>query len=350
MLLHTDLYDIATPTSLPLDIETLYYAPLSQSEAAYQMIGDLLKQLIAGLWQFFRYHLARLTGSHPTTPGQEPRPTPASTETGGVAALPYEGNLSDAYTRPVRLSTSRRDLDGEEIALNPVFQLWKQQKPRAHKWAHYFEVYHALFGPRRSQALRILEIGVDQGGSLRLWRRYFENPDTVIVGIDIDPTCTRFDLSLENVHVRIGDQADGAFLQIVTSEFGPFDIIIDDGSHHSRHLIQSFNHLFAHALKDDGIYVAEDLHANYWTPFRDTRSSFLDLCKELMELMHAPYTRATFGLWLLESESGSPSDQVSLEVPIVATMIKEIRVFDSIVAIQKTRRKYLPRVLNPIGD
>jgi len=315
------------------------------------MIGDLLKQLIAGLWQFFRYHLARVTGSHLAAPvAQSPGPAYASTEAGGVAVLPDEVFLSDTYRRPVRLNTSRRDLDGEEIALNPVFQFWKQQKPRAHKWAHYFEAYHAIFGPRRSQALRILEIGVDQGGSLRLWRRYFDNPDTAIVGIDIDPTCARFDRSRENVHVRIGDQADAAFLHIVTRDFGPFDIIIDDGSHHSRHLIQSFNHLFARALKDDGIYVAEDLHANYWTPFRDTRRSFLDLCKELMELMHAPYTRATFDVWLLESESDSQSDQVSLEVPIVATMIKEIRVFDSIVAIQKTRREYLPRVLNPMAD
>ena len=69
-----------------------------------------------------------------------------------------------------------------------------------------------------------------------------------------------------------------------------------------------------------------------------------------MELMHAHYTRATLAAWLHESESDSESLQLSLEVPVVATMIKEIRVFDSIVAIYKARRDHLPRVLNPLAD
>jgi hypothetical protein len=318
------------------------------------MIGDHLKQLSVGLWRFFLYHLARLTGIHrpPSAPQapEGPRPTSVVADARKIAVLADEAILSENYRRPVRLGTSRRDLDSEDVARNPVFQIWKQHKPRAHKWTHYFGAYHAIFGPRRPQALRILEIGVYQGASLRLWRRYFGNPETLIVGIDIDPTCARFDSSRENVHVRIGSQADAAFLGTVTRDFGPFDIIIDDGSHHSSHMIASFNHLFASALKDDGIYVAEDLHANYWTPYRDTRRSFLDLCKELMEFMHAHYTRGTLAEWLRESESDSESDQLSLDVPVIATMIKEIRVFDSIVAIYKTRREYLPRVLNPLAD
>lgn len=305
------------------------------------MIGDLLKQLIVGLWRFFSYHLSRLTGfpRKPTVPQATESP---------ISTPPDEATLSEAYTRPVRLSTSRRDIESEDIARNPVYQFWKQHKPRAHKWTHYFEAYHAIFGLRRSKALRILEIGVYQGASLRLWRRYFDNPEAVIVGIDIDPTCAQFDSSGENVHVRIGSQADAAFLATVTREFGPFDIIIDDGSHQSSHMIASFNHLFASGLTDDGIYLAEDLHANYWLPYRDTRRSFLDLCKELMEFMHDHYTRGSLAEWL--QESGSEANQFSLDVPVIATMIKEIRVFDSIVAIHKTRREYLPRMLNPLAD
>jgi len=316
------------------------------------MIGDLLKQLIAGLWRFFFYHLSRLTG-FPRTPSvpqatESPRRTSADADAEGISTAPDEAILSEAYTRPVQLSTSRRDTDSEDFARNPVYQFWKQHKPRAHKWTHYFEAYHAIFEPRRPQVLRILEIGVYQGASLRLWRRYFDNPETVIVGVDIDPTCARFDSSQENIHVRIGSQADAAFLANVTLEFGPFDIIIDDGSHWSSHMIASFNHLFANALKDDGIYLVEDLHANYWTPYRDTRRSFLDLCKELMEFMHDHYNRGSLAEWLQESDS--EVDQFSLDVPVIATMIKEIRVFDSIVAIHKTRREYLPRVLNPLAD
>jgi len=317
------------------------------------MIGDLLKELSVALWRYFRYHLARLTGLHRASIPQAtetPRATSAVVEGGEMAPPPDETMLSAAYTRTVRWSTSRRDLDSEALARNPVLQFWKQNKPRAHKWTHYFETYHAIFGLRRLQARRILEIGVYQGASLRLWKQYFDNAETVIIGIDLDQTCARFDSSHENVHVRIGNQTDAAFLDSVTREFGPFDIIIDDGSHQSSHMIASFNHLFASALKDDGIYLVEDLHANYWTAWRDTRQSFLDFCKELMEFMHSHYTRAQMAEWLRESESDSESDPLSLDVPVIATMIKEIRVFDSIVAIYKTRREYLPRVLDPTAD
>jgi hypothetical protein len=318
------------------------------------MIGDLLKELIRALWRFFRYHLARLTGTHapvPVSPATEAsKPAVVDADGGAKPEPPVVETLSDAYRRAVRWHTSRRDLEDEEFALNPVFQIWKQQKPRAHKWTHYFRIYEAIFAPYRDRALRILEIGIYQGASLRLWRSYFQNPKTIIVGIDIDQSCIRFDSPGENVHVCIGNQADPDFLDEVTRKYGPFDIIIDDGSHHSSHLIQSFNHLFIGALKNDGIYFAEDLHANYWSPWRDTQQSFLDVCKELMELMHAHYTRATLAEWLHESESGSEAIQMSVEIPIIATMIGEIRVFDSIVAIYKTRREYLPRVLNPLAD
>jgi hypothetical protein len=317
------------------------------------MIGDLLKQLSVGLWRFSSHHLTRLTGLRRslTVPRATEIPSPASAvpDPAKIALPPDESILSENYRRPVRLSTSRRDLDSEECARNPLFQIWKKQHTaRAHKWAHYFEAYHAIFAHRRAQAMRILEIGVYKGASLRLWKQYFDDPECVLVGIDIHPSCAQFDSPRENVHVRIGSQADAAFLDAVTREFGPFDIIMDDGSHHTSHMIASFNHLFASALKDDGIYLAEDLHANYWTPWRDTRRSFLDLCKELMELMHAPYTRATLTVW--QQESDSESNQFSLDLPVIATMIKEIRVFDSIVAIHKTRREYLPRVLNPETD
>ena len=318
------------------------------------MIGDLLKQLSVGLWRYCDYHLARMTGKRrPSTLPQQTeilKPLSAADDPVQIVPSPYADILFEKFRRPVRFSTSRGDLENEESACNPLFQLWRQHKPRAHKWTHYFDAYHAIFGLRRSHPLRILEIGVYQGASLRLWKQYFDNHKTVLVGIDIDPICASFDSPGENVHVRTGSQADADFLDTVTREFGPFDIIIDDGSHQSSHMIASFNLLFESGLKEDGIYLAEDLHANYWTPYRDTPRSFLDLCKELMELMHAHYTRATLAEWLRESESTSASDPLSLDVPVIATMIKEIRVFDSIVAIHKTRREYLPRVLNPAAD
>ena len=41
-----------------------------------------------------------------------------------------------------------------------------------------------------------------------------------------------------------------------------FDIIIDDGSHQSKHIISSFKFLFSY-LNNNGIYVVEDLQTSY---------------------------------------------------------------------------------------
>jgi hypothetical protein len=190
--------------------------------------------------------------------------------------------------------------------------------PQGHKWTHYFETYQTIFGSRRNTPMRILEIGVLQGASLRLWKSYFQNANTSVVGVDIDPACARFDTPSNGIHVRIGSQVDSEFLASVVNEFGPFDLIIDDGSHHSTHMIKSLNCLFAAGLKDDGIYFVEDLHANYWLP------------------------KTPLSAWGEELQSGS---NLALEVPEITTIIKEIRFFDSIVAIYKTRRLHAPRYI-----
>jgi SAM-dependent methyltransferase len=307
------------------------------------VLGDLVKELFPALGRYLRYHLSRPARrpSVPVTrqePSQEPSQEPGVAMPESIAKLSDAVGLDPSYLQTVRAQTERRGEMELGVATNPTYQVWKGI-PDGIKWTHYFEIYETIFGPRRNGAMRILEIGVFKGNSLRLWKQYFHHPDTVIVGIDIDPTCTRFDAPAEHVHVRIGSQADPEFLKKMVSEFGPFDLIIDDGSHQSTHMIASFNALYADGLKDDGIYFAEDLHANYWIPWRDSRRAFLDLCKELMELMHAHYTKA----WLKDWNEETPSSPLVVEVPAITLMIKEIRVFDSVVAIYKTRLPYLPR-------
>lgn len=302
------------------------------------MVGTLLKELFRALGRYFRYHLSRIFG--------RPAPVGAQASLAGIAKPEQIARLSNAvgldasYLKIVRWQADYSDESHVGLAVNPVYQLWRTI-PQGVKWAHYFETYEALFGPHRSGPMRVLEIGVLKGNSLQLWRKYFHHPQTVVVGIDIDPDCARFDAPAEQRHVRIGSQADPEFLRRVVSEFGPFDLIIDDGSHRSTHMIASFNALYRDGLKDDGIYFAEDLHANYWFPWRDSRRAFLDLCKELLELMHAHYTRAWHDDWTRE-HVGAP---LTVEVPEITLMIKEVRVFDSMVAVYKTRQRYLPRSL-----
>lgn len=127
------------------------------------------------------------------------------------------------------------------------------------KWKHYFPIYEKHFTPIRNKPIKILEIGILNGGSLEMWRYYF--PEATIVGIDINPLCKEHEQ--EGINIRIGDQTDEKFLQSLIDEFGTFDLIIDDGSHHVAHVNKTFQFLFP-KLADDGIYFIEDTHAAYW--------------------------------------------------------------------------------------
>jgi hypothetical protein len=301
------------------------------------VIGSLLKQLWKALGIFIRYHLTRLFGRQK----QRPPDSGGDMDPDSIAETPATVSLGPAYKNTIAWQTDRSDLSAPDTTSNPIYQLWRQM-PLGHKWTHYFETYQAVFDSRRNTPMRILEIGVYRGASLRLWKNYFQHAKTCLVGVDIDPACASYDAPSDGIHVRLGSQADSEFLAKVVDEFGPFDLIIDDGSHHSTHMIKSFNCLYAAGLKDDGIYFVEDLHANYWLPWRDSANSFLDFCKDLLELMHAHYWKNPLHVWTEQSRSGL---DLTIEVPQITTMIKEIRFFDSIVAIYKTRRPYAPRYI-----
>ena len=96
------------------------------------------------------------------------------------------------------------------------------------------------------------------GQSLRMWQDYL--PNARIVGIDI----ARKAVTGARISTEQGDQADVAFLADVARRHGPFDVVIDDGSHLGPDVKASFEALFEH-LVPGGIYVIEDSATAYAT-------------------------------------------------------------------------------------
>lgn len=123
----------------------------------------------------------------------------------------------------------------------------------------FYEHYEHHFGPIREKKLRLLEIGIRTGGSLKMWAKYFS--DVHVDGVDISPECKKE--YGRNIGVFIGDQSDKAFLDTLPM----YDIIIDDGSHVMEHQVKSFDTLWRSHLNDGGIYVVEDLETSYWPAF-----------------------------------------------------------------------------------
>jgi hypothetical protein len=224
------------------------------------------------------------------------------------------------------------DAGPEDSPIGRIFE----RTDRIHKLRHYLPIYEAAF----TRTNRMLEIGVGRGGSLQMWREYL--PDATIVGLDIDPAAARHEEPKRRIHVRIGDQTDTSFLQGVVDEFGPFDTVLDDGGHNSTQMIGSFQYLFPR-LKPGGVYVVEDVCASYWTWYRDQPESFVDFTKWLADAMHAAYMEITS---LYQFMEGHPKRRKDVSVPLAATIIDRIEVFDSVVVVHRAAKpKLLPRAV-----
>ena len=120
----------------------------------------------------------------------------------------------------------------------------------------YLHEYHRLFEPLRLLPIRLLELGVHEGTSMRMWETYF--PHATVVGLDNQAKPLSFP-SDQRFHFAQGEQDDPAVLDQAIAVVGaPFDIIIDDCSHLGCHTARSFAHLFTKGLSPGGIYVIED--------------------------------------------------------------------------------------------
>lgn len=130
-----------------------------------------------------------------------------------------------------------------------------------------YERYEPYFAPFSDAPVKVLELGVHVGVSLKIFSSYFRNG--TIVGLDV--TDPGVDLSnFPNAVFEIGDQRNGDQLRAMSSRYAPdgWDIIIDDASHHGSWSLLSYDALLP-CLKPGGLYVVEDWRTGYWDDWSD---------------------------------------------------------------------------------
>ena len=162
------------------------------------------------------------------------------------------------------------------------------------KWEQYLGIYESELASfvAAGQPISLLEIGVQNGGSLQVWRKYLP-AGSRIVGIDINPDCARLQLD-ENTSLHIADGTDQAVLDSVLGDL-TFDIIIDDGSHRSDHVISTYKALFPR-VRGGGKFIIEDLHASYWNEYGGgfrTEGSAMEFLKGLVDGLNCDHFRDT---------------------------------------------------------
>lgn len=133
------------------------------------------------------------------------------------------------------------------------------------KWDLYLGEYDRLFSSYRDKAVCLLEIGVQNGGSLEIWGQYFPKAKKLI-GCDINPDCAKLRYDDPRIAVVVGDANTDQSQAEILNLSAQYDVIIDDGSHTSGDIVRSFARYFPY-LKDGGLFVAEDLHCSYWQAF-----------------------------------------------------------------------------------
>ena len=134
------------------------------------------------------------------------------------------------------------------------------------KWDSYLPLYDKWLAPFRNDSVNLLEIGVQNGGSLEIWSQYFERAK-VLIGCDINPAVANLKYSDERIHV-IPHSATTPVAQTTVDTLAPdgFDVIVDDGSHRSLDTISNFLTYFPR-LKAGGLYFVEDMHCAYWSEY-----------------------------------------------------------------------------------
>ena len=161
-----------------------------------------------------------------------------------------------------------------------LIDFFYESKNRSIKWKKYFPIYENLFTKYRNKKITFVEIGVLDGGSLEIWKKYF-GEDARIIGIDNNPECKKFENS--NFEIFIGSQSDRNFWRNFYNKIGKVDIILDDGGHTNDQqiisLIESIDN-----INNGGLHVVEDVHSSYMKYFGNpNKYSFVNFTKKLID-------------------------------------------------------------------
>ena len=207
--------------------------------------------------------------------------------------------------------------DWEALSRNVLFARFTANKAGQpfDKWIHYFDIYQRTLAPYIGKPVRVLEIGVFHGGGLDQLRALL-GQEAQLFGVDLDPAARA--ACAGRFEVAVGDQTDTAFLDQVVADFGPFDVIIDDGGHTTNQQITTIEHLFD-AVNEGGVYIVEDTHTSYWDSYRDSPESFIEWSKHRADDLNAYHFRG------------------EVELGCWATQLSGVHFYDSVVVFDKRR-------------
>jgi hypothetical protein len=129
----------------------------------------------------------------------------------------------------------------------------------------YLPLYQKLLLSKKETAKNVLEVGIFNGGSIKLWNDFFTNAN--VYGIDI--------MNIENVwegikniekiilHTSTDAYNNNFFITHFLNKNIKCDFMLDDGPH-SLESMKKFIKLYSQIMTDDGILIIEDVQSWHW--------------------------------------------------------------------------------------
>lgn len=161
-------------------------------------------------------------------------------------------------------------LDQRDRVPNPVWHplehLAIEFTTDKNKYSHnYMPVYIDLFGDRKEEKIKILELGTDvRCRSTRMWEKYF--PNGMIYGVDIDSRAKKHEsdrIVILQCDLSKEDQVKDLKPKLQALVPDGVDYIIDDASHDTPDIVLCFDNLWD-LVRPGGAYIIEDTTKAFW--------------------------------------------------------------------------------------
>ena len=129
----------------------------------------------------------------------------------------------------------------------------------------YLETYQKILNNKKDTAQNVLEIGIAEGGSIKMWSEFFTN--ATIHGLDIIHMDSIWDEIKNNDKIVLYTSTDAYNDTFIKTEFldknKRFDVMIDDGPHTLESMLK-FIRLYSQLMTNNGILIIEDVQSWDW--------------------------------------------------------------------------------------
>jgi hypothetical protein len=141
-------------------------------------------------------------------------------------------------------------------------QLVNSEKTDKNTVHSYLPLYEVLLKNKKNTCKNVIEVGVAEGGSIKLWHDYF--PNATIHGCDIRDETVMWDEIKNNNRIKLFPSTnayDPLFINQIKDV--QFDFALDDGPHTLDTMIQFIN-MYLPLMNEDGILIIEDVQDIKW--------------------------------------------------------------------------------------